>query len=759
MSETLLQIFEQAESSLRAGDAQSVIQQLSTYIGVEQSDLVQATAQFFIGRAMAQLHGDASAFPHYQKAVELKLPDTKLYLNYGAALQRNGQSDRAMQAYQAGISVCGLDSGLVKNIASIHITRGELSDALALVELAFKMGANDAGLWSNLGVIYGYQGKNAEALDAFMNALEIQPNHLGAISDLLLRLNYIDISVEEVFNAHKLYTSSLAPAELQARTEQRSPGPIRIGYLSGDFRRHSVSYFFTGVLQQHNQDLFEIYCYADQSQFDDVSETMRQHSHCWRPIYELNDSQVAKLIVDDQIDVLVDLAGHINGRRLAVFKAKPAAVQVTWIGYPNTTGLNEIDYRLVDAVTDPKGADAYCSESLHRLSAPFIRYTPPEDFPPLVVRAARPVTFGSFNNISKLSDQTVALWSQVLQQIPESVLYLKSLPLTDQGTADIHRQRFAEYGVAPERILTEGFRKGTQSHLEAYGEIDIALDTYPYNGTTTTCEALLMGTPVVSLSGNTHASRVGKSLLTAVGMEPFAVESEAEFVARCCDLAGNIPAAEEVRAALFDSCLCDAESLVSELEGFYQSALDSAQQLEAKSVRRLHIGGHVEAPGWEVLDALPGPKVDHLGKAQDLSQFEDGVFSELYASHVVEHFDYRDEISQALREWFRVLKPGGVAYISVPDMDILAQLFLARDSLDGKERFQVMRMMFGGHVDRYDYHQVGLNEEFLRFYLEDAGFRNLQRVESFGLFEDSSVLLFKGVPISLNLRAEKLAEA
>jgi predicted SAM-dependent methyltransferase len=173
--------------------------------------------------------------------------------------------------------------------------------------------------------------------------------------------------------------------------------------------------------------------------------------------------------------------------------------------------------------------------------------------------------------------------------------------------------------------------------------------------------------------------------------------------------------------------------------------------------RKLHIGGKVRSAGWEVLNAQPAPYVDHLGNANDLSRFPDAVFSEIYASHIVEHLDYAGEIQAALREWHRVLEPGGHISISVPDMDVLAALFLAKDQLSVAERFFVMRMMFGGHVDKFDYHVVGLNEDILRGFLLDAGFESMTRVPEFGLFQDDSTLKFMSVPISLNVQAAKPA--
>jgi predicted SAM-dependent methyltransferase len=172
--------------------------------------------------------------------------------------------------------------------------------------------------------------------------------------------------------------------------------------------------------------------------------------------------------------------------------------------------------------------------------------------------------------------------------------------------------------------------------------------------------------------------------------------------------------------------------------------------------RKLHIGGMVKAAGWEVLNATPGPHVDHPGDARDLSRFPDATFAEVYASHVLEHMDYKDELAKALAEWLRVLQPGGRLYVSVPDMDVLARLFLEKELLSLDERFFVMRMMFGGHVDEYDYHVVGLNEDFLTRYLTDAGYARIRRVDNFGLFQDTSCLDYRGMAISLNMIAEKV---
>ena len=261
--------------------------------------------------------------------------------------------------------------------------------------------------------------------------------------------------------------------------------------------------------------------------------------------------------------------------------------------------------------------------------------------------------------------------------------------------------------------------------------------------------------------------------------EEWIASSVEEFVEKAVRLSSNPDRLQQMREQqrelLERSPLRDPDGLARALEQAYRSmwqrfcdnselqdkteSQDKSLVRQQKSLikpRKLHIGGKVKTPGWEVLNAVPGPYVDHLGNAKDLSQFADNTFTDIYASHVVEHLDYVNELVATLKEWNRVLVPGGKIYISVPDMEVLAELFLAKDKLTLEERLHVMRMMFGGHVDQYDYHLVGLNYDFLTMYLKRAGFINIQRVEKFGFFQDTSNMQFKGVPISVNVVAEKL---
>src|SRR4029077_2442406 len=251
---------------------------------------------------------------------------------------------------------------------------------------------------------------------------------------------------------------------------------------------------------------------------------------------------LAERICTDGIDVLVDLAGHTARNRLGVFTRKPAPVQVTWLGYPNTTGLDAMDYRLVDAVTDPVGeADALASETLVRLEGGFLCYGAAKDAPgpaeaPSI--ATGTVTFGSFNNPTKLSDATLDIWARLLDRLPQARLLLKGTPFADPATRTLFLSRLGERSVSAERVELLAWQANRAAHLSLYDRIDIALDPFPYNGTTTTCEALWMGVPVVTLRGDRHAARVGASLLTRVGLEALIADDEAGYVATAAALAG-----------------------------------------------------------------------------------------------------------------------------------------------------------------------------------------------------------------------------
>jgi predicted O-linked N-acetylglucosamine transferase (SPINDLY family) len=352
---------------------------------------------------------------------------------------------------------------------------------------------------------------------------------------------------------------------------------LTIGYVSADFMAHPVAYFMGALLAAHDRRRFRVICYASVRGPDAVTRQVRKVAPEWRDVAHLGDEKLATLIAEDGVDILVDLGGHTASSRLTMFALKPAPVQVSYLGYPNTTGLAAIDYRLTDAWADPPGlTDRWHTEQLIRLPGGFLSYTPPANLPdvaPLPAASNGFVTFGSYNNFAKTSQSTIALWTAVLDAVPNSRLLLKASFLDDPGTAAEIIALFAAAGSDPQRITLRGRTRGHLDHIRSYGALDIALDPHPYNGTTTTCEALWMGVPVLTLAGDRHSSRVGTSILTAAGLDDFIAVSPEDYVARARSLSSDLQGLASLRLRLREqvaaSPLADPKRLARAIEAAY----------------------------------------------------------------------------------------------------------------------------------------------------------------------------------------------
>jgi len=346
-------------------------------------------------------------------------------------------------------------------------------------------------------------------------------------------------------------------------------------------------------------------------------------------------------------------------------------------------------------------------------------------------------------------------------------LVLKSI----QGTGDdASRQglldRFVSCGIDPARVQVHAQVSGLEDHLDMYALIDIALDTFPYNGTTTTCEALWMGVPVIGLKGDRHAARVGESLLNNLGLPELMAADEEDYLRVARSLAADPQRLAELRGGMRDrmrsSPLMDSRALGRDMSAALRGMwvcycqrfaedlpVEIGPPVTDQELLRLHIGGRERKDGWKILDAESRQEVDFVGDIRDLSAFRDESCAEVYASHVLEHVPPQD-ILPVLNGIHRILVPGGSLYLSVPDLDTLVWLF-SSPILNKAEKFHVMRMMFGGQIDEHDLHRIGLNFDFLTDYLSDVGFSSLEHVETFGLFEDTSEMVVAGHRISLNL--------
>jgi predicted O-linked N-acetylglucosamine transferase (SPINDLY family) len=537
-----------------------------------------AVAYNNLGHVYRELGSIEDELVCYKKALQIDSDHAYTYLNLGNLFQYRGELDKAIGCYQMALDKQSDFPEACNNLGSALIMQGRLSIAAQCFQKALLMNPNYAEAYNNLGSINQNQGKFIESLFCFRKALEIKPNYIKAHSNLLYALQYDpDIGSDRLYQEathwwqqHGLKKTLLYNAVANSTKSRR----IKIGYISPDFREHSVSYFFLPLLSYHNRDSFEIFCYSEVKREDDTTDQIKELSDHWRPIAWLRNRVIAEQVRQDGIDILVDLAGHTAENRLPVFAYKPAPVQITWLGYPGTTGMPVMDFRLTDDIADPPGeADKYHSEALVRLPHGFLCYGPPEGAPNVSGLPARQnghITFGSFNNLPKTNPEVIALWSRLLDQVANSRLLLKSKQFADEQVRQRVLDLFSVFGVGAERLKLLPRTASTAGHLAMYHQLDIGLDPFPYNGTTTTCEALWMGVPVITLRGDRHAGRVGASILTRMGLEHLVAESQDQYVEIGIKLAQNITALENLRAGLRShmqsSVLCDGQSFARIME-------------------------------------------------------------------------------------------------------------------------------------------------------------------------------------------------
>lgn len=460
-------------------------------------------------------------------------------------------------------------------------TTGDLSGALASFRRAIQVAPNSASAWNNLGGTLTLTGDFVGARDCFRTALRYNPGYYEAFSNLLMALNYDPgVGESELHAEHRRFGDSLAkhlPAASVPYANAAIPlRPLRVGYVSADFGRHPTGYFLQPVLEAHDRQSVVPYCYSGRITEDDLTKRLRDHAATWRSVVGMDDSAMAELIRNDGIDVLVDLSGHTAGNRLPVFHLAPAPVQVSWLGYFNTTGVAAIRAILMDEATVPSGCERWFTEEVIRLPGGRFCYTPPEYAPEVanspLCRLGHP-TFGSFNNLAKLTAPTVRLWSALLQQVGDARLVLKWKSLADAGIRRGVLDAFAAEGIDVRRIELRPASPHT-TMLAEYGDIDIALDPIPFGGGLTSYEAMWMGVPVVTLPGVRPVSRQTAALLHALGLDALACDSSERFLYTAADLAADATRLAELRSTLrgrmASSPVCDGPAFTRNLEAAYR---------------------------------------------------------------------------------------------------------------------------------------------------------------------------------------------
>jgi predicted O-linked N-acetylglucosamine transferase (SPINDLY family) len=538
-----------------------------------------AQVQYNLGVALRDSGNEEQSVSAFEKATRLNPQHGEAFDCLAHVHMMLGNLDQAAEVFQKALTLQPGKAETHSNLGSVYQAKGCLSDAEACYReaLAIKPGIAIA---ENLGSVLTAQGRFEEAIEVYRRGLERQPNNARLLSNLLLTLNYLpDLDQDTVFREHRNYNRvfTASPRFTEFSNSRDRDRKLRIGYVSPDFREHSVAYYIEPVLEGHDRRVIEVYGYSAVPRPDQVARRLEAACDHWVDISRLSLEQTVERVRKDEIDILVDLAGHTAHNSLALFARRPAPVGVSYLGYPNTTGLDTIAWRIVDATVDPADQDQFYTEKLMRLPGCFLCYKPPPDAPPVhplpALEAGR-ITFGSFNNLSKINDDVIRLWSDVVKAVPGSRLLVKNPSLTDENTRLRYRDKFHSHGISDNSVELIGHTPTRQEHLALYGRVDIALDTFPYNGTTTTCEALWMGVPVLTLSGHYHAARVGVTLLQAAGLEEWVSASGAAFVAHAVGAAGDLDNLANLRASLrgqlLDSDLCNTRQFLANLERAYR---------------------------------------------------------------------------------------------------------------------------------------------------------------------------------------------
>lgn len=513
----------------------------------------------------------AEAITLFAQAQEVGVNDSIFHYNYATSLMMLGRYKEALPHLE---QCTRLTPDYLPGLNNYAVTLERLlriDDAETVLHRVLSMQPGHHEALTNLANCLKEQGRTLEAVELCRQALVSKPDYLAAGSNLLLCLHYHETDGRYIRAEHESIVRQIVPAT-STRAEApmhrgRGPGEkIRIGFVSPDLRLHSVAYFLMPLIAGLDRAKFHITCYSDTRIADSVTASFAKASDAFFPTCGLQDTELAGIVERDVIDVLIDLAGHTEGGRPGLYALRPAPVQCTYLGYPSTTGLQAMDWRITDWIADPAGFDDFYTERLFRLPGCFLCYHGSLNMSAVATSPAAhrgSVTFCSFNNAAKIQPETIRLWASVLSKTPGTRMVLKAKALSNSHISATIIEKFAREGIKADRIEIRGYSESVIDHMAMYADVDIALDTWPYNGTTTSCEALWMGVPVVSLSGSVHASRVGATILRAVGLGSLAVDTPAAFVRIAGTLAADIVKLARLRAglrnAMSHSDLCNAE--------------------------------------------------------------------------------------------------------------------------------------------------------------------------------------------------------
>lgn len=532
-----------------------------------------------VGTVLAQKGLLEEAISNFTSAVKLYPTVPEFWSNLGNALHFSGESESACQCFEKGSKLNGAPAHLYDNWGGALADLGRFTEAIEAHKKALAIDPTVPDALSNLGNAYRAMGRIEDALMNLDAAVALAPDSRTIASARLYTLNFLtQLSNEDIAYAHTCWPGARTEAAMSFSNDPDPERILRVGYVSSDFRLHSCANFILPLLEQHDRSGFHVTAFSGVEKPDDVTKRIASSVDAWVNVPALSEQEFFDEVQSRSIDLLIDCSGHTSKTRLAAFLLKPAPVQISWLGYPNTTGLSAMDARLTDAVATPADMANLFSEALVPLPDGFHSYRPVKGDSPTtplpMVKNGYP-TFGAFHNLAKISDRTLALFAEVLSVVPDARLLVKSKSFSDTAARTSFESKCTKFGLDLQRIETRPWRPGVGEHFVDFSDIDIALDATPYNGTTTTCEALWMGVPVITLCGDRPAGRVSASLLTQIKHSEWIAEDDDGYVRIAQELAADQSRLVKIRNTLRDdllqSSLGDANKFARSVEDAYRS--------------------------------------------------------------------------------------------------------------------------------------------------------------------------------------------
>ncbi len=539
-----------------------------------------AEAHNNLGNALWEQGRFVEAEDSYRRALEINPNDAKAHCNLGNTINDQGRLMEAETSYRRALEINPNYADAYNSMGSTLKGQGRLTEAEACYRRALEINPNYSDAYNNLGGTLKDQGRLTEAEASYRRALEINPQHAVAHSNLIFTLNYspgnhISYCLEEAYRYGQLVNRKVGTRFTAWQCVPR-PERLRVGLVSGDLLNHPVGYFLENVLAHIDSTRIELIAYSTSSKEDELTARIKPCFYAWKSLVGRSDKAAASLIHEDGVHLLIDLSGHTAKNRLPVFAWKPAPVQASWLGYSGTTGVSQIDYFLGDPFVAPKEEDSHFTERIWRLPESYLCFTPPSvpvEIGTLPALTTGRITFGCFNNLTKMGDDVVTLWSRVLNTIIGSKLFLRTRYLNDLVVLKNTIKRFAAHGIASDRLILEGKLSTRAEMFEAYNRVDIALDPFPYSGTTTSVEGLWMGVPVITRRGDRFLSHIGESIASNAGLVDWIAKNDDDYVAKSVMHTTDLERLSTIRAHLRQQVLVSPLFDASRFARHFEAAL------------------------------------------------------------------------------------------------------------------------------------------------------------------------------------------